>query len=77
MNPKNYKEGTVTVIRKEYSPIRDGNVFMGEVKYVVQNIVARSNEKIKTKIGIELQRPSNIFNNWCQAMNRDVLFEIY
>ena len=47
MNPKNYKEGTVTVIRKEYSPIRDGNVFMGEVKYVVQNIVARSNGKDK------------------------------
>ena len=47
MNPKNYKEGTVTVIRKEYSPIRDGNVFMGEEKYVVQNIVARSNGKDK------------------------------
>ena len=47
MNPKNSKEGTVTVIRKEYSPIRHGNVFMGEVKYVVQNIVARSNGKDK------------------------------
>ena len=47
MNPKNIKEGTVTVIGKKYSPIRDGNVFMGEVKYVVQNIVARSNGKDK------------------------------
>ena len=46
-DPQNSKEETRTVIRKACSPIRDGNVFMGEVKYVVQNIVARSNGKDK------------------------------
>ena len=37
----------MTAIRREYSPIRDGNFFMGEVKHVGQNIVARSNGKDK------------------------------